>query len=114
MTLREALAYKHSGLWPVAVFDDRPLHYFIMEYFNMTSAGRDSFDYNYKDCMRMDPNEISIPEKYMDREFCYVNLGSRRVFVSTKKSDVQMYLRWVIAKLQEHKTFDWEPPVQED
>ena len=115
MTIREAMYQKHPGLRPVAVFEDKPLHYFIMEYFNMMQNYNQPAEYTFVDGMHMDSTRITLREKQLDREYCYVHHGSERIFISTRQSLITQYIKWVIAKLAGHlDCMNWTPPEDID
>ena len=103
------------GLEPVVVLEDKPLHYYMLEYERMYSNDKFEFFYEFKDAMGMNNTRFTIPEKYIRRSFCYIDSPYGRAFVTMSSADVSMYIRYVLAKIKGNpEIINWKPPVQED
>lgn len=116
MTIREAMYQKHPGLRPVAVFEDKPLHYWIMESKGYMKNYNQPAEYTFVDSMHMDKNnEIYLTENQLDREYCYYHFRDERVFISTRQGLITQYIKWVIGKLAgKESCLGWTPPEDID
>lgn len=89
------------------IYEDRLLHFYLMEHYEGT---------RFKD--KVTGKSIAIPKEYMDNVACRFSVEDETVFVTTRRPDAQMYIRWLAHKMNgempDKILNGWEPIWKKD
>jgi hypothetical protein len=84
---------------PYAIFEDKPLHYYMLRHV------RGNW---FEDAMFNQMPDVYIPDECMDKSCFYIDYKGQKVLITT--TQVSMCLRYALSKIKGNKYFDWTPP----